>query len=222
MKKIIFKMLYILYKWCNYKHKKSIQNFIKKFDGGEMCSLWLRKIFKDYHNIMIGEGSYGGCFRTENINANTIIGKYCSIANNVYIYNRDHPCRYVSTHPIFFNEKYGDITDKNLIEYKQKIIGNDVWIGQNVILLASVRQIGDGAVIGAGAIVTKDIPEYAIAVGNPAKIIGYRFDDYTIDIIKKSKWWDWDFEKLKSDNKYFSQISSFIELLNYEQGRPII
>jgi len=219
MRTIIFKLLYVLYKLSNNKQKKLIQNFIKKFDGGEMYSVWLRKIFKDYHNISIGTGSYGGCFRIENINKNTIIGKYCSIANNVYIYNRDHPSRYVSTHPIFFNERYCDIPENNSIEYKQKEIGNDVWIGQNAIILASSRQIGDGAIIGAGAVVTKDVPEYAIVVGVPAKIIGYRFDNFAIDSIKKSKWWDWDLKKIKSNAKYFSKVSSFIKHIKDEKGR---
>jgi len=216
VKKIIYKIFFDLYKRCNNKHKKLIRNFIRKYDGGEMYSIWLRKIFKDYHNISIGEGSYGGCFKIENINGNTVIGKYCSIANNVYIYNRDHPCRYVSTHPIFFNEHYGNIPENNLIEYKKKVIGNDVWIGQNAIILASVMQIGDGAVIGAGAVVTKDVPDYAIVAGVPARILGYRFDDDTIDRIKKSKWWDWDLKKIRSNIDNFYNAIGFFENANKE------
>lgn len=216
MKKVIFKMLYVFYKWCNYRHRKLIQSLIKKLDGGEMYSVWLRKILKDYHNIVIGTGSYGGCFRTENINPNTVIGKYCSIAGNVYIYNRDHPCRYASTHPIFFNENCGHVPEENLIEYKEKVIGNDVWIGQNAIILASVRKIGDGAVVGAGAVVTKDVPDYAIVGGVPARVLGYRFDGHTIDLIKKSTWWDWELEKIRSNIKNFSDTSGFIEMINEE------
>lgn len=222
MKRLVFKTLFKLYGHCNQRRRRLIQNFIKKFDGGEMHSSWLRKIFKEYHGITIGEGSYGGCFRAENTNRNTVIGKYCSIANNVFFYNRDHPCGFVSTHPRFFNENCGSIPEANLIEYKKKVIGNDVWIGQNAIILASVGRIGDGAVIGAGAVVTKDVPDYAIVVGVPARITGYRFDSHTIDALKKSKWWDWDPKKIESNIRLFSDTGKFRNYLNKEQGRSII
>jgi hypothetical protein len=119
---------------------------------------------------------------------------------------------------MFFNVKYGSVPVKNLIEYKKKVIGNDVWIGQNAIILASVAQIGDGAVIGAGAVVTKDVPEYAIVAGVPAKIIGYRFEKEQADLIKKSEWWDWDPEKIRSHIGYFSDLNGFIEFVNKEEG----
>lgn len=67
-------------------------------------------------------------------------------------------------------------------------IGNDVWIGDNVVILKG--KIGDGAVIGAGAVVTRDVPPYAIVAGNPARVIKYRFDDETIRKLLKEKWWD--------------------------------
>lgn len=205
IKKLVFSIVFKMYKHCKHKHRRMLRNLIKKFDGGEMYSFWLREILKEYHHITIGEGSYGGCFNIDNVNENTIIGKYCSIASNVHIYNRDHPLKYVSTHPIFFNKNYGEIPEKNRIEYKKKVIGNDVWIGQNAILLASVSEIGDGAVIGAGAIVTRDVPEYAIVGGVPARILGYRFDADTIDAIKNLKWWDWDTQKLRLQVEKFSE-----------------
>lgn len=213
VKRFIFELLFSLYKRCNNKKKRVIRNLIKKYDGGEMYSPWLRKVLKEYHNISIGEGSYGGCFNIENVNENTIVGKYCSVASNVHIYNRDHPCRYISTHPIFFNKNYSAISEKNQIEYKKKVIGNDVWIGQNAIILASVREIGDGAVIGAGAVVTKNVPDYAIVGGVPARIIGYRFDPNTIEAIKKTKWWDWDIKRLRLNIENFSEPCSFIETM---------
>ncbi|HEX2945834.1 MAG TPA: CatB-related O-acetyltransferase [Clostridia bacterium] len=222
MKIFVFRIIYILYEWCGNRLRGTLRNFVKKYDGGEMYSSWLRRILREYHGVSIGEGSYGGCFRIENVNKNTVIGKYCSIASNVHIYNRDHPCEYVSTHPVFFNERMGSIPGENLIGYRLKVIGNDVWIGQNAILLASAERIGDGAVIGAGAVVTKNVPDYAIVAGVPARIIGYRFDPRTIERIKRSKWWDWAPEKLKSHIKYFSRTDRFIEFINNEQGRPQI
>lgn len=76
------------------------------------------------------------------------------------------------------------------------IAGNDVWIGQNAAILPGVH-IGDGAIIGANAVVSKDVPPYAIAVGNPAIVKKYRFDEETIDLLLKLKWWDKNIEEVK-------------------------
>lgn len=78
------------------------------------------------------------------------------------------------------------------------IVGNDVWFGQNVTVMPGVH-IGDGAIIGANSVVASDIPPYAVAVGNPARVVKKRFDDETISKLLDLKWWDWDIEKI-SDN----------------------
>ena len=75
------------------------------------------------------------------------------------------------------------------------VIGNDVWIGKNVTILPGVH-IGDGAIIGANSVVTKDIPAYHIAGGNPCKIIRKRFEDELINYLEEIKWWDWDEKKI--------------------------
>ena len=74
-------------------------------------------------------------------------------------------------------------------------MGNDVWIGENAHIMSGVT-IGDGAIVGSEALVTKDIPPYAIVGGNPAKIIKYRFDEYTIEKLLKIKWWDFGEDEL--------------------------
>jgi tetrahydrodipicolinate N-succinyltransferase len=70
-------------------------------------------------------------------------------------------------------------------------IGNDVWIGRNTIILSGTT-IGDGAVIGAGSVITKDVPPYAIVVGNPGRIVKYRFEQMVIEKMLRIRWWDWD------------------------------
>ena len=92
------------------------------------------------------------------------------------------------------------------------VIGNDVWVGQNVIITASVSYIGDGAVIGAGAVVTKDVPPYAVVVGVPATILKFRFDDEQIKVLQELKWWDWDPQYISVNWQAFESVSAFLDL----------
>ena len=80
-------------------------------------------------------------------------------------------------------------------------IGNDVWVGRNVMILSGVT-IGDGSVIGAGSVVTSDVPPYAIAAGNPARIIRLRFDVKTVERLLQIKWWNWSIEKVLANLPY--------------------
>lgn len=166
-----------------------VQPYIIKREGGQKESMSLRNYFKDNYNTIVGLYSYGGCFSESfNIGGTVTIGKYCSIVQNVRYYGANHPINQVSTSPYFYNKAFGFCVED--VERKSLTIGNDVWIGGSVIITSKCHEIGNGAVIGAGSIVTKDIPSYAIAVGNPAKVIGYRFSDYEIDILEKSEWWN--------------------------------
>jgi chloramphenicol O-acetyltransferase type B len=125
---------------------------------------------------------------------NASIGKFCSISNDVFIGLGSHPTDYFSTSPIFYKKK--NIIEIDLIsqdypfqEYENIKIGNDVWIGAKAIVLDGIT-IGHGAVVAANAVVTKDVPPYAIVGGVPAKILKYRFNDEKIKILLKSNWWD--------------------------------
>ena len=123
---------------------------------------------------------------------NCDIGSYCSIANNVIIGGGAHPISWVSTSPVFYNNR--DSVKKKFarfdrLPHKKTTIGNDVWIGSSAILMQGVN-IGTGAVIGAGAVVTKDVEPYSIVGGCPAKVIRHRFDDEIIRELLDSKWWD--------------------------------
>ena len=130
-----------------------------------------------------------------------IIGKFCSIACGArFIFNSaNHSLSSLSTYPfpIFFEEWNLDGKDiKNAWDNKGDIvIGNDVWIGYEAVLLAGVT-IGDGAVIGTRAVVTKDVPPYTIVGGVPAKPIRKRFSQEAIDALLKMKWWDWPKERI--------------------------
>jgi acetyltransferase-like isoleucine patch superfamily enzyme len=175
-----------------YRFKKLrgiILRIISHFEKEKAFSSTLRKIYKKYYKIEIGYGTYGGCFDIANIPANVSFGNYCSIASGVRIFRANHPANEFTTHPLLYNPIFGYVKTDQLVR-PSLIIGNDVWLGANSIILPNVSTIGNGAIVGAGAVVTKDVPPYAIVVGNPAKIIKYRFSPQVIDKIKQLNWWD--------------------------------
>ncbi len=139
-----------------------------------------------------------------------IIGKFCSIACGAkFLFNSaNHNLSSLSTYPfhIFFEE--WDLDAKDVTDaWDNKgdiVIGNDVWIGYEAVILAGVT-IGDGAVIGTRAVVTKDVPPYTIVGGVPAKPIRKRFPEGTIELLLKLKWWDWTEERIR---QHLSEIQS--------------
>lgn len=126
------------------------------------------------------------------------IGKFCSIAEHVTIFiGGYHNIQNVSLYP--FSAAFSDVPQINIMVDKGKtIIGNDVWVGRQSIIMAGVK-IGDGAVIAAGSVVTKDVGDYEIVGGNPAKLIKKRFSDEQISKLKVISWWNWDIKKVKEN-----------------------
>lgn len=120
----------------------------------------------------------------------TNIGNYTSIANNVSIGQGEHDIHKISTSSLFYEDAYKELTEKECT------IGHDVWIGTGAIILRGVS-IGNGAVIGANAVVTKNVPDFAVAVGVPAKVIKKRFSIEQEIVIKASRWWELDIEDAK-------------------------
>lgn len=174
-------------------------------------------VFLDYntkvYNSRIGKCSYIGHdsqFQYCNM------GCFCSIAPYVLCGLGRHPLEtIVATSPIFYRKPSPCITliDKTIFheEYGHINIGNDVWIGTRAIIMDGVS-IGDGAVIAAGAVVTKDVPAYAIVGGVPAKLIRYRFSKNIIEKLLKIAWWDRDIKWIKTHINKFSDIEKFISL----------
>lgn len=130
-----------------------------------------------------------------------IIGKFCSIACGAkFLFNSaNHTLSSLSTYPfpLFFEEWGLEKTDvaRSWDNKGDIIIGNDVWIGFEAVIMAGVT-IGDGAIIGTRAVVTKDVPPYTVVGGIPAKPIKKRFDEDTISELLRIKWWDWPNEKI--------------------------
>lgn len=142
------------------------------------------------------------------------IGAFCSIGNDVFCSGATHPINYLSTHPSFYslNKQCGKTfaLEQKFNEFLPIEIGNDVWIGAKAIIKGGVK-IGNGAIIGAGAVVTKDVPSFAIMGGVPAKLIKFRFDANIISSIEKMQWWEWDDMKIQENYQLFCNEFPYLE-----------
>lgn len=143
--------------------------------------------FNEIHDTSFGDYTY----TSDNTRVTLAkIGKFSSISWNVSINASNHDYTRVTQHEILYMTEYSYTPEPFYNPVNKKVlIGNDVWIGANAVIMPGVK-IGDGAIVGSSAVVTKDIPDYAIAVGVPARVIKYRFDKKTIKELKNIAWWD--------------------------------
>ena len=164
-----------------------------------------------------GRHSYFGFYTTASCRETTV-GKFCSIADNVTLGTTFHPTDRLSTHPFTYFEPLRLTQSSPQIDFvfrKPVTVGNDVWIGKHVTIMDGIT-IGDGAIIGTHAVVTHDVPPYAIVVGVPAKILRYRFDEKTIEELLRLKWWDLDDETIST--LPFCDVQACIEKLKKIRG----
>lgn len=171
---------------------RSIQDrlMVRIHGRNEYESVKLRDYFRRTYGIEIGMYSFGA-FDRWRVPPGTKIGRYCSIARNARFLDGNHPTHTLSSHPYFYHVADG-VVDRETITLRPQIVEDDVWIGHNVTIGATCHRIGRGSVIGAGAVVTKDVPPYAIVLGMPGKVVKYRFDPETIAAIESSEWWKLD------------------------------
>lgn len=157
------------------------------------------------------------------------VGAFCSIAIGCDVVD-NHPTQYISTHPFIYygsentpalevkynecsgKEWYFDgVVPKRGVDKVQRItIGNDVWLGKNVIITNSAN-IGNGVIAGAGAVITKDVPDYAVVAGVPARIVRYRYSQEQIEKLNKIAWWDWTDEEIRERyDDFYLNVDEFI------------
>jgi Acetyltransferase (isoleucine patch superfamily) len=159
-------------------------------------------------NLSMGTGSTIGM--NCNLNGDIQIGRYCQLGGYIGIYSTNHPTNYITS---FTSKDFlGGLLSANTQRGKV-IIGNDVWIGHGAIILKDVT-IGDGAVISAAAVVTKDVPPYAIVGGVPAKVIKYRFEKDVIEKLIEIKWWEKGSEWMKKNIEIFRKPITSVTDLN--------
>lgn len=144
---------------------------------------------------------------------NVKVGKFCSIGSEVLMGIGRHPTDLGSTHPAFYStgKAFKTFSDENYFqEYSDIIIGHDVWIGSRVIIMGGVK-IGNGAIIAAGAVVTKDVEPYSIVGGVPARHIKYRIQKEKITAIQKTEWWNQSEDWFRENFKLFHNVESLIQ-----------
>ncbi|GAB4148558.1 MAG: hypothetical protein Fur0037_16860 [Planctomycetota bacterium] len=201
---ILSSLIYRIYWWSPWRGKQFWRWLLYKIEGGSMFSITLRRIFRRQFGVEVGDYTHGGWIHPFHIDAGTRIGRFCSIAETARTVTHNHPTDRRSTSALFYHPAFG-LARENAIEPSPLEIGSDVWIGHNAVILPPVRSIGHGAVIGAGAVVTRDVPPYAIVMGYPARVIGYRFGRATIERLLASRWWEKPLEELVADLEAFQR-----------------
>lgn len=171
---------------------------------------------KIYRDCTIGETSVGdhSYIGSGSQLKNCSIGNFCSLGKNVQIGLGMHPVEMISTYPGFYSEaasgcsKFG--TNTTVIEHMPVSIGSDVWVGNNCLILDGV-EIGNGAVIAAGSVVTKSVPAFAIVAGVPAKTLRMRFDPNRINFLQGFEWWNRSEEFCRENAEKFMNPEAFFD-----------
>lgn len=157
--------------------KSRLLSWIVRLEGGDMLSLTLREILYKYHQVTVGSYSYGSLLVLGHADRHTEIGNYVSIGPNVRRFGAAHPLQDAALHPLFYNPALNLVDNAQDVERTSCSIGHDAWIGANVTILPGCRKIGVGAVVGAGSVLTKDVPDFTVVAGNPARPVRQRFSE---------------------------------------------
>jgi len=206
-----------LRRWREHQQRKSIRKLPKLHRDTQ-------KLRNRYPQYTFGIGTYGD-LNVHDWNEGTTlhVGAYTSIASNVEVYlGGHHRMDWLSCYPFPAKiEQVTDITDFGGTN-GNVVIGNDCWISSHVIILSGVT-IGDGAVVAAGAVVTKDVAPYAVVGGNPAKQIRWRFDEPTRQVLQHSAWWNWPEAEIRAIAHLLcsSDLGAFLEYLGRRPGATV-
>jgi virginiamycin A acetyltransferase len=203
----LLKLLEKAYSVPSDRLRRIIFRVIRRLEGGYFYEITSRNICKKYYDIELGYGT-AGYMNLSSIARGTVFGNYCGIVATLHVRSTNHPAKYFTTHALMFNPIFG-VASEDVRPRAKLIVGHDVLFGLNTIVLPSVNRIGNGAIIGAGAIVTKNVDNYAIVGGNPAKLIAYRFPPDVIAQLEESKWW------LLSKNDLINNKEKFEKIVNF-------
>ena len=163
-----------------------------RLEQGPFHSKTLRALLKQYHGVEIGPYSYGSILQPGSLPPGTTVGAYCSVGAGIIVRRRNHPLERLCQHPFFYNSGLGYLSADTIpaVAGNPLTVGHDVWIGDRVTVVSGCRRIGNGAIVAAGAVVSRDVEPYSIVGGVPARVMRRRFDDEMIERIEASRWWD--------------------------------
>ena len=187
--------------------RKLLMRMCFRLEGGPMFSQTWREILLRHHGVLVGKYSYGPVLTPGLLPRGTQIGTYCSIGAGLIVRRRDHPVERPILHPFLYNASLGMVSHDTipLDQDNPLVVGHDVWMGDRVTILGGCKKIGNGAVIGAGAVVTRDVAPYSIVGGVPARLLRMRFGEDRISFIEASRWWEKDIAEL-IENPPFDDI----------------
>ena len=181
--------------------RPALRHLCLRLDGNGVRADRLRALLARFHGVEVGRYSYGAILTPGVLPRGTKVGAYCSVGTDLIVRRRDHPVDRPGLHAFFYNARLGVVVTDTIPDVRDNplTIGHDVWIGDRVTILAGCRQIGNGAVIAAGAIVTRDVPPYAVVAGVPARVLRIRLERDMIDRLEASRWWERPIEAIAAD-----------------------
>ena len=197
----------------------------RRFEGGEARSRTLRRLLLDRYEIRAEAFSYGAFHVPAAAEPGLTIGRFASISRDVR-WGLGHPLDHVALSHLFADPRNGFVDawppDRPTLE-----IGPDAWIGAQVVITTGCRRIGVGAAIGAGSVVTRDVPDFAVCVGAPARVVRYRFPEETRSAILASRWWERSLAELRACRPAFTDavkapgtLAALRQITQAEGGGP--
>jgi acetyltransferase-like isoleucine patch superfamily enzyme len=171
------------------KRQQSGLELMKRLEGGQMTSLSLRAYLKRAYGVEVESYSYGSLMDPGNSDRGLSIGRYVSIGPNVRRFGAAHPVDRLSMHPYWYNPALRVAEQADDVERTTCRVEHEAWIGANVTILPGCGRIGIGAVIGAGAVVTRDVPDFAVVLGLPGTVKSERLNDAARDALLQTQPW---------------------------------
>lgn len=158
-------------------------------EGGQFVSRTLRLVLEQHHGVSVGKHSYGSLLRPGMADRGTSIARYVSVGPNVRRFGAAHPVDRLTLHPYWYNPRFGLVDLEQDVQRTECLIDHDAWIGANVVILPGCRRIGIGAVVGAGSIVTRDVPDFHVVAGVPARTTSIRLSPtHRHDLLEACPW----------------------------------
>jgi acetyltransferase-like isoleucine patch superfamily enzyme len=181
--------------------RRLARSLCHRLEGRLMCSDSWRDILRRFHGIEVGAYSYGDILTPGILPRGSRVGAWCSVGTGLIVRRRDHPVERSVMHAFFYNSHLGLLPQDSIPrdEDNPLEIGHDVWIGDRVTILSGCRRIGNGAVLAAGSVVTRDVPAYTIVGGVPAKALRDRFPEAKAAALEASRWWEKSLSDLVAD-----------------------